>query len=314
MYAARLRGRRLILFCEGSTYLLTSDDGQVTKTVEIPALASSQEETDSRVVLYVKYAAGCPQYTHVRIKSPDSDIFFILLNFANTFSQIRILFDTKIGNQSRLIDITKLSLEYGQEKCSALLGLHGYSGCDTTSAFRGRGKVKLLQKMLKVPAFITTLSQLGDNWELSDALVKDLEQFTCAIYCQNTKISDINEVRLTRLNVLCTKEGRSAPGNVDMSLLPPCRKSLMQHIERVNHQVGIWKRADIAKPDIPRTTDHGWTMTAEGMRPLWYIGECQPHDLGEIAEEQEESETDSDSSSESEDERDEYFGIDSDSD
>ena len=82
-----------MLICEGSAYLLTSDDGCVTRKTKIPTLTSSQEETDSRVILYCKYGMD-KGYQYIRVKSPDSDIFMILLHYADTFEVIMILFDS----------------------------------------------------------------------------------------------------------------------------------------------------------------------------------------------------------------------------
>ena len=80
---------------------------------EIPEIFSDQEETDTRVILYCAYAQK-QGYETVRIRSPDSDIFFILLHHVSKFD-IRILFDTGSGNNRKLIDISDLSKVYGQE-------------------------------------------------------------------------------------------------------------------------------------------------------------------------------------------------------
>ncbi|XP_056299046.1 uncharacterized protein LOC130211998 isoform X7 [Pseudoliparis swirei] len=40
------------------------------------------------------------------------------------------------------IDITKVSSALGTSVCSALIGIHTFSGCDSTSAFYGKGKKK----------------------------------------------------------------------------------------------------------------------------------------------------------------------------
>ncbi|KAL2092842.1 hypothetical protein ACEWY4_012640 [Coilia grayii] len=231
-YAVKLQGRKIILVCEDSAHLLTSDDGITTKIKELPLLKSSQEETDTRVVLYTQYAANS-HYNTVRIKSPDSDIFFILLHFASTMD-INILFDTKIQRRSRLINVTSIAADIGQEKCTVLLGLHGFTGSDTSSAFRGKGKLVPVKKMLKAPKFVPMLAKLGDNWTVSEDLIDDLEAFTCAMYGDNTTAGKVDALRLNRINKLCTKQGKSIPVNVDMSSLPPCRKSLTQHIRRVN--------------------------------------------------------------------------------
>lgn len=47
-YAAKLLNREVTVVCDGHAYLLRSDDGQTTKTNELPMLQSSHEETDTR--------------------------------------------------------------------------------------------------------------------------------------------------------------------------------------------------------------------------------------------------------------------------
>ena len=74
-YISDLYGRKIILICEGKAHLLTSEDGKTTIAPEISSLESTQEETDTRVILYIDYAQN-NGYRYVRVKSPDSDIFF----------------------------------------------------------------------------------------------------------------------------------------------------------------------------------------------------------------------------------------------
>ena len=295
-YAAKLQARQVTVICEGSAYLLTSDDGITTQRTELPMLASTQEETDSRVILYTMHAQS-KGYHYVRIKSPDSDIFFILLHFAPQLN-IKILFDTKIDKKPRLIDVSSIGAEFGQEKCTALLGLHGFTGCDTVSAFRGKGKLTPMKKLLKTTKLHPILGKLGNSWGVSEELLEEMEIFTCSLYGGTPNVTKVNDLRLSRINKLCTKEGRSTPSSVDMSTLPPCRRSLKQHILRANYQIAIWKRANIAKPRIPSVArDHGWVMTKNGVKPLWYEGECQPQHLEDISEE---PNTDTESDEESE--------------
>ena len=55
--------------------------------------------------------------------------------------------------------------------------------------------------------------------------------------------------------------------------------------QRVNYQVGIWKRAHIHNPDIPIATDnHSWTTADGDFEPLWYDGDMLPQQLVDIAE------------------------------
>jgi hypothetical protein len=59
--------------------------------------------------------------------------------------------------------------------------------------------------------------------------------------------------------------------NVDLSLLPPCKKSLVQHIHRANYQVAIWKRSHIAIQNTPKPREgHGWKLEDGVIKPNWF--------------------------------------------
>jgi hypothetical protein len=133
-FAPKPLGKNVITISDGHAFHITSYDGTTVCRTEIKSVESTQEKTDSRVVLYCFY--GKQQgYRNIRIRSPDTDIFFILLHYTLELQGVTILFDTGTGNKKRLIDITKLAQQYQQELCTALLGLHAFTRCDTTSAF-----------------------------------------------------------------------------------------------------------------------------------------------------------------------------------
>jgi len=180
-----------------------------------------------------------------------------------------------------------MASDFGQTKSTALMGLHAYSGCDTTSAFRGIGKLKPVKALFQQPKCIPTLQKLGDDWDIYEELMDDLDSFTCSMYRQTAKVSKVNDLRLIRINELCTKQNRLVPsGNVDIGKLPPYRRSLSQHIWRANHRVGTWKRAHIPEPTIPKASQgHGWEEIEDGcMDPLWCDGDVFPRELLDIVQ------------------------------
>ena len=139
--ADKYKNRKVILIAEGHAYSFRSDEQQQhTLVQELASLYSNQEETDSRIVLYCKYAHE-QGYEHVRVRSPDTDTFFILIHHAKTLP-CTTYFDTGTGNNKRLINITELVADYTQEYCTALTAVHAFSHCDSTSAFKGVGKIK----------------------------------------------------------------------------------------------------------------------------------------------------------------------------
>lgn len=118
---------------------------------EIPSITSNQEETDTRVILYIQYAESLG-FPSVVVRTPDSDIFFILLFHASSFN-IVIYIDIGMGKNRKLINISALAEEMGKDWCSVLLSLYVFTGEDCTSAFKGKGKVTPLKKLMKTPRF-----------------------------------------------------------------------------------------------------------------------------------------------------------------
>ena len=81
-----------------------------------------------------------------------------------------------------------------QEYCTALTALHAFTHCDSTSAFKGIGKVKPIKVMQKNPRFQRVLAKLGEEWCVSEEVVSGLEAFTCAIYGRS-RVTSVDELR-----------------------------------------------------------------------------------------------------------------------
>ena len=62
--------------------------------------------------------------------------------------------------RQRLLNLTLMAESLGNVT-NALLGLHAMTGCDTTSAFSGKGKTSALKLVTQYPEFSSALSELG---------------------------------------------------------------------------------------------------------------------------------------------------------
>jgi len=295
-FAPKLVDRRIFVVSQGHCYHLEAKDGCSVEKTEIDSLYSDQEETDTRVVLYCLFAEE-EGYGTVRVRSPDSDIFFILLHHAAKI-RIRVLFDTGTGDKRKVIDVTKLATTYGQPLCTALLALHAVTHCDTTSAMKGIGKVKPLKQLLKHEEFLC-IGALGENWDVPDSLYKDIERFTCAMYGKH-HYSSVDELRHDLLKQKC--EGPDGTINIDKNIdlcqLPPCKKSLKQHTRRSNYQVAKWKRGHIAQPSIPMPKEeYGWKYVGGKVEPFWFEGPLVPQDVAQVDDDTDGRESSDDESS-----------------
>ena len=112
---------------------------------EIHELVLNHEETDTQVVLYLSYAVKLG-YKSAVVRTPDSDIFFILLHYADSIP-LTIYLDTGSRKHCQIVNISELSESKGADYCSTMLGLYVFTGEEVTSAFKGKGKVGPLKKL-----------------------------------------------------------------------------------------------------------------------------------------------------------------------
>ena len=154
------------------------------------------------------------------------------------------------------------------------------------------------------------LPKLGESWDVPDDIIDQLNAFTCAIYGR-AHTNNVDSVRPARISGLVTDD---QPKNVYMASLPPCKKTLVQHIKRVNFQVAIWKQAHIPEPRQPLpTVGHGWVLCGQCLEPLWYDGLPVPQVLADIAESTDGAESDGTESDEESDNEDDFMNLESDS-
>ena len=76
----------------------------------------------------------------------------------------------KCGTKARrrVVDITKVAATVGIDVCRALIGVHAYTGCDTVSAFAGKGKAKALKLLSKNKEIQDTFFKV-ENWKPTQA-------------------------------------------------------------------------------------------------------------------------------------------------
>lgn len=253
------------------------------KVCELPTIYSNQEETDTRVVLYLHHAVTLG-YKSAVVRTPDTDIFVILLYHAHKIN-LTVYLDTGSGKHRQLINLSELAQSLGEDYCSTLLGFYVFSGEDCTSAFKGKGKVGPLKKLETNPRFHKAFRQLGDVWNVTPQLLKELEQFTCLMYGQSRQ-SSVDVVRAILLRKMVGEdETLTVKSKVDLTRLPPCLSALKPHIQRVNHRTALYKRAHQSIVEKPKPYDEGqgWLRTAEGiLEPLWSYGVVLPNTLVDL--------------------------------
>ena len=179
--APKLHRRTVMIVVEGQAHQLVSDGKTVTSVPVLQISSETQEETDTRIILYLKHATAL-KCKNVVVHSPDSDVFHILLHYASQFVELNIFLETGTGDNRRTINISEVARELGQDFCSALLGLYVFTGEDTNCAFKGKGKVLPLRKLQMLDSYKTFFKKLGDAWDVAEDMFTNLESFVCAMY------------------------------------------------------------------------------------------------------------------------------------
>ncbi len=75
--------------------------------------------------------------------------------------------------------------------CKAIIGMHSFTGCDSVSAFMGRGKAEPLKLLIKNERYIKLFATLGETWSVSSDLFSNVQEFVCRIYGTNN-LADVN--------------------------------------------------------------------------------------------------------------------------
>lgn len=262
------------------------------QTSEIYALRSNQEETDSRIVLYLHQAVKWG-YKSCVVRTPDTDILMILLYHASKIS-LSIYLEHGSGKHRILINVTELSESLGPDYCSTLLGFYVFTGEDCTSAFKGKGKVNPLKKLQQNPKLHNAFRQLGADWLVTDELQREMESFTCIMYGQ-ARMTSVDAVRVKMLRKMVGADKvLDSKSKVDLERLPPPKVCLIPHVQRANYRVACYKRADEAIIESPKPYDPGmgWEKTGEEevLEPVWTVGPILPPSLVEVLAQRAESE------------------------
>ncbi|KAG1651429.1 hypothetical protein GQR58_027101 [Nymphon striatum] len=255
----------------GSIILMVTTGEQcfkITKdeVTEMTELRSTHEEADTRMMIHAKHAAV--NFRTVVVISEDTDVFVILLSLHSQIGT-KVLLRRGKKNAMRLIDISRLGTILGKDVCTALIGVHAYTGCDSVSAFAGQGKVKSIRLITKNKEYREMFCDFGKEWHVTEDMFETIQAFTCSLYCLNTSISDVNKLRYEMF--------RSRKGDISSGQLPPCKDALKQQTNRANYQAAIWRRSLQNSPEIPSPTNgHGWNVVEGKLGICWLTGAPAP--------------------------------------
>ena len=113
---------------------------------------------------------------------------------------LELLFDDvlvhMIGTVIKESLVMRFDVEDTEQACRASLGLHSFTGCDTVSAFSGKGKAKLVKLMLKENSYINLFNSFGNEPSLSKVQHRGFQQFACDLYGHKEDSTDVVRYKL----------------------------------------------------------------------------------------------------------------------
>ena len=168
---------------------------------EVVSLFSSQDEADTRIWLHVNDASVRYGTKTVIIWSPDTDVLVLGVHFFREIDIEKLCFKTGTIRNTRYIPVHMIVDNLGESLSRLILPFHAFTGCDSTSCFKWKGKKKGLELIQKEEAY-SQLEQLGNTAALPESLIAVCTIFACQLYQPNRQEKDINRLRY---KIFCKK-------------------------------------------------------------------------------------------------------------
>ena len=154
-FRSRLGDKHLYLGYDEECLKLTKE-----KVEAADHLRCNHEEADTRMLLHAKDVAFSNEA--IIIVSEDTDV--LILAAAKAFEIGSNIYQER-GNQTRtrFVNVTEIGNILATVILSCLPGLHAFTGCDSVSAFAGKGKATALKLVRRQANFQQIFSEFGEQ-------------------------------------------------------------------------------------------------------------------------------------------------------
>lgn len=246
--------------------LVATDGEQVIAVPPLEDTASlipcNHEEADTRMMLHAAAAMKCG-HRNLVIRTVDTDVVvlavWVVQELHESVDELWIAFGT--GKNFRYIAAHELMSCLGPDKSKSLPIFHAVTGCDTVSAFAGRGEKTAWAIWDTFPEVTEAFLQLATGpSDVPGNIVATIERFVVLLYDRTSTCTEVNQAR----QKLFAKKGRSLEG------IPPTRAALEEHVKRAAYQAGhCWGQTLVPHCTLPSPSDWGWVENDGQFEPLW---------------------------------------------
>ena len=203
---------------------VTFNESVITKGSARPMENCSHEEADSRIIVHLLHALAAHHKT-IMIRVNDTDVVVILIGhffcIQESYPDVDLWVAFGTGKDFRHYHINHICNQLGREMSCSLLLYHAYTGCDTVSAFFGKGKKLTWEAWKNYPAatdaFLAVYNEAFIPVSSTSQFFKHLERFTIVLYDKASALENVNEAR----RELFGKRGKGSLQNI-----PPTQVSM----------------------------------------------------------------------------------------
>jgi len=138
---------------------------------------------------------------------------------------------------------------------------HAFTGCDSTSSFKFKGKRYCCKVMKMMPHLMQHFASVAETpFQISRSLMETVNEFVCKLYSS----SDVpeNDVNKLRMRIFSQKTR-------DVKRIPPTMDALEQHTTRSVFQASVWTSAHNSQMNAPNPEKFGWVVEDGKLFPVW---------------------------------------------
>jgi hypothetical protein len=232
----------------------------------------ARDDADTAIVRTALLRAEVQPATAV--VADDTDVLVLLVHHLKPgMGEICMLMRPTTGRYKgeKLIRIRQVQENIGSVAVRHLLAIHALSGCDTTSAMSGRGKVPVYKRVLACSTAVENLEVMSNPQASQEEVGKAGILLLVLIY--GGKPSDsLNSLRHSKYMSMCA----SATGRPIPERLPPTENAAFFHTLRAHLQVIQWLQLTT---DGIEPTEWGWNYSGDHYTPTTMTLEPAPPEL-----------------------------------
>ena len=236
--------------------------------------ASIQSKGDADVLIVstaLEYASSSQDTV---VWAEDTDIIVMLAyHWKNALSKIYLCMQKKrkkivTAASPKFYDVSSIARRISHR--NLILFAHAFMGCDTTSGFFGKGKVRIL-KLLANTEMKEIASIFGDTSAPPALIGEGGVQVAAKLYGGRKESDNLGYLRQMKFTDMVTRGKKLIP-----EALPPTERATYYHALRVHYQVAQWKCLSL---DVLEPCDWGWFTNNGKLFPTMTDQEPAPASL-----------------------------------